>query len=796
MVLKMRMLPKKFFRKCRFTHAIAGLLLGILLVPLFIAPLRSSAQEPGMEYQVQAVEQEKAVAIGKTGKLELTKVGCTWTEIACGSLWFLNLIADGIIFLVYPLGEGFFLTMVEYNYTAFNTADSPLMLATKTGWDITLGVANIFFVLLLLWIAVATIFDFEPWTARQLLPKLIIAALLINFSLSIGNSIIRLSNGIASIFSIQIEKMGGTGAAIMNIYNPDEILYAMQNQYTSLNKDELTKKLKEWKVKITNSGIPWKNGDYSALDCYNIIQDRTGLVSGSLAGLGDFLINFGTAGNYISTGAHIEAACRKFVSDIEIAKALSALDPTFGKTHILAMSLAAKAFVIPIALFTIFAAGVMLLVRLISLLMLLIFGPLVFLFFAFGPLKSYWTKWWENLFKWSFFMPTFMFLFMMSLIILKGVAPKSADLALVGGKIPNVSELIVYYLIAVGLMIGSLMVGHQMGIAGAGAVTGLGKRMATGTGKWAARRTGRLALRASAPAAQRLESLESDETASRTSRFLARSLNRIPGARRGLQNIANAQKKQVEEYAKAYDDKSSEQIDRLTNMSTANAAMRAAAIKVMMKRRDLDETSNEKIVGAMHYLRDVLGEDIQDLTKAAPHLAGYGLPPEQRQAEMQRLIESIRPLAGTWERMDRRTFEDPMFLELAAHTFGPDHLRTMGAFDQRLRNKFQSALEDNVIDDHGNIVNRIPGLGQRMVYDTASGARMSDGMLDYLYASPGRGLGYRPPPSTATLPPGYTYNANRGEGGGGGGGGQPRAGETVSPRGIIIPPGAGFERNQ
>jgi hypothetical protein len=64
----------------------------------------------------------------------------------------------------------------------------------------TVGIANMFFVLILLWIAIATIFDFQPYTARQLLVRLIIAALLINFSLAIAGAFINLSNGIARIF--------------------------------------------------------------------------------------------------------------------------------------------------------------------------------------------------------------------------------------------------------------------------------------------------------------------------------------------------------------------------------------------------------------------------------------------------------------------------------------------------------------------------------------------------------------------------------------------------------------------
>jgi hypothetical protein len=60
----------------------------------------------------------------------------------------------------------------------------------QIGWKITRDLANMFFVLILLVIAFATILRVETYGMKALLPKLIAAALLINFSLVIGGAII------------------------------------------------------------------------------------------------------------------------------------------------------------------------------------------------------------------------------------------------------------------------------------------------------------------------------------------------------------------------------------------------------------------------------------------------------------------------------------------------------------------------------------------------------------------------------------------------------------------------------
>ena len=70
----------------------------------------------------------------------------------------------------------------------------------QKGWKSTRDLANMFFIFILLFIAIATILQLSSYGAKALLAKLIIFALLINFSLFITRVIIDSGNITAMFF--------------------------------------------------------------------------------------------------------------------------------------------------------------------------------------------------------------------------------------------------------------------------------------------------------------------------------------------------------------------------------------------------------------------------------------------------------------------------------------------------------------------------------------------------------------------------------------------------------------------
>ncbi len=82
----------------------------------------------------------------------------------------------------------------------------------KVGWTIFRDIANLGFVLGIIIIAVATILRYKNYTAKQILWKLIVAALIVNFSLVIGGALITVSNSVSSYLLNAMGSNGGAGA--------------------------------------------------------------------------------------------------------------------------------------------------------------------------------------------------------------------------------------------------------------------------------------------------------------------------------------------------------------------------------------------------------------------------------------------------------------------------------------------------------------------------------------------------------------------------------------------------------
>lgn len=80
----------------------------------------------------------------------------------------------------------------------------------STGWSISRDVANLFFIFILLYIAIATILQLSTYGMKSLLAKLVIVALLVNFSLVITKVVIDASNILAYEFYNKMTVPGGS----------------------------------------------------------------------------------------------------------------------------------------------------------------------------------------------------------------------------------------------------------------------------------------------------------------------------------------------------------------------------------------------------------------------------------------------------------------------------------------------------------------------------------------------------------------------------------------------------------
>ncbi|MFH2104651.1 MAG: hypothetical protein ABII72_00235, partial [Parcubacteria group bacterium] len=121
-------------------------------------------------------------------------------------------------------------------HSAPDIINDPVVIA---GWGITRDVLNMFFVISLLVIAFATILRIETYQYKALLPKLIYAALLVNFSKTIAGVFIDFSNVLMmtfinlkgynysdtfsmALFNVMPHKIAGSAWTTLDKVNPND----------------------------------------------------------------------------------------------------------------------------------------------------------------------------------------------------------------------------------------------------------------------------------------------------------------------------------------------------------------------------------------------------------------------------------------------------------------------------------------------------------------------------------------------------------------------------------------------
>jgi len=321
----------------------------------------------------------------------------------------------------------------------------------KDGWKILRDLVNMFFVLVLLIIAFATILRFETYGIKTLLPKLIIAALLINFSLVLAGVVIDFS-GVLTNFFIQ--------------------------DSTSFF-DNIAGSMGLAKLQLTNAEQP---SEY--WDCDDVGDDY----------------------KYTNEASCIASCFLRTCSGPITPPAFDWSEIPGDKFWKVAASLFLSIIFTTIAAFVFAALAFLLLVRLIVIWFLLILAPLAWFFWILPSTKHLFEQWWKAFIKWVFFAPAAIFFIWLSVSswvkFISGAAPS------IGGEIiPGMKEVItdeitqakimpqvmlpenfIQFLLACGMLIGSLIVAQKIGITFADSAVSLSKKAAGGVGKWTGRK--------------------------------------------------------------------------------------------------------------------------------------------------------------------------------------------------------------------------------------------------------------------------------------------------------------------
>jgi hypothetical protein len=399
----------------------------------------------------------------------------------------------------------------------------------KDAWKVVRDAANIFFLLVILVIAIAMILQLQSYGSQKVLVRAIIVALLINFSFVVGGVIIDATNILALGF------------------------------YNGIN------------VQTVNAGPSSQDvRDLSAV--FISAFNPQGLLSSSK----------------FSTWASDSAGSALGLILIFVLGGIMNL----------------------VASFVLLAGGVLFLIRIVVLCFLLVLAPLAFLFMVLPYTQQYASKWWQTLFKYSFFAPAFMFMFYIIARII-GNTGQGGFIGEMGDALnqtipangsgfevflAGIGTIVIPFFVIIVLMIAALWIAQIMGIAGAATALAWGKAAKSwGQGKisgWTERATGGVAgaaRRVAAPAAEAFATGEGKGRITQAAAALGRGTRKIPlvgGAlTRGALDIAVAERARIVELQKGYEKYSSAELKNM--ISRLKPFNRTAIVNELAKRGDL-----------------------------------------------------------------------------------------------------------------------------------------------------------------------------------------------------------------
>jgi hypothetical protein len=520
----------------------------------------------------------------------------------------------------------------------------------KIGWDVTRDVANMFFILFMIVIAFATILRIERYGIKELLPKVIIVALLINFSMVLCYVIIDFSN-ITAYFFIKDAKTAIIGEGEVSLGGILSDSFRLSELYLPFACDYYQRALDE---------------------CYTFTEETaiSGCVEQAEKGLNDCWASGGVAKTEEND-----------FWDIVVAGIGSSV-------------------VLLIAAFILFAGGIMLVIRLITIWFLVMIVPLAFACYILPGLRRNWEAWWGQFIKWCVFAPVFsFFIWLAAKISLENRLQDLAGLRLsmTRGSGEPVNQFfastgnILHFLFLGGILIGGLLAANQLGIRAAGTAMILGKKWA-GTAKgWAKKQT---VGRAKERVGGGLDRARGAALSNVGKLFGNTSIGRSMRARGSMASQSAAQREYNKKYAARLSMMSRD--DTLKEVEKASGAQKLLAARTAQNRGFLREAKKEQVASAINAFANF--GDVDSSRKLAELRPDAVTGNDRKEAE-QRAIAN-----GTHKQWGEKVFEGADGAEIAEdlkEQLGTgEFVKIFKGWAKNVRDKADEALKANFTDDY------------------------------------------------------------------------------------------------
>ncbi|MBY0110841.1 type IV secretion system protein [Patescibacteria group bacterium] len=312
-------------------------------------------------------------------------------------LYIVFFLANGILWVSAQFLNGVLLMTVLQFGQNFGNSEGLL-----TAWGVLRDLGNVFLLFSFVFMGLSTILNLHDYTVKKALPKLIIFAVLLNFSLFVAEAVIDVANGVST--AIVAQSSAG--------------------------------------LSCDTSRMP--AGESAQAYCarhYGV----TGLVM-QFSG-GSTLLN--SAPEWEAQGlVHVNYSLRY------------------------AMTMAGLVLFSTILSVVFFAAGIMLIIRVVVLLIVMVTSPIGFAGMAVPFLSGLAKQWWQALIKQSLFVPVFLLIVFIGFKVVDSSSLASAlnngslSRALVTGEV-SATDIFVVFALTIGFMIAALMVAQKLGAAGA-----------------------------------------------------------------------------------------------------------------------------------------------------------------------------------------------------------------------------------------------------------------------------------------------------------------------------------------
>lgn len=302
------------------------------------------------------------------------------------------------------------------------------MAGITDAWKILRDLTNVFLVFLLVFVGIATILGISGFGYKRLLWKIILAALLVNFSITFTKVIIDVTNLTAIAMYGEIIKLGYPGPASQEV-----LTSCLTGSGMKINDNP----------KLLESNLCAGNGVSGAF--WNKLKVIT---------VFDAFKNVDTA--------------KEGAADVQWGLAWAAL---FGGIMFLVLA------------FVFGATAFFLIGRFVTLIFLIIISPIALVLWITG-ISSSGSKWWHTLLNQSIFAPLILLMWFIALKVLNGL--DAQPLGSGSTPAPDTVSMVMTFIIAASFLIGGLIIAKKAGAYGASAAINTGKqwsrRVAMGVG--------------------------------------------------------------------------------------------------------------------------------------------------------------------------------------------------------------------------------------------------------------------------------------------------------------------------